>query len=467
MDEFIGINAFIDDEFSKMQVAGFVREYHNWDWDEGDSIGSGYSEYPNNENKFNPSYAGGGWNFDAYYSGLKALGITVSPAIQGSVSWLTAGNQDKPVSSGSNPLLTTSYVEHADHMYQFAARYGSEAVADSKLKLASNQPRSTGLGTLQYFENWNEHDKWWSGRAAYFTPYEYAAMSSADYDGHLGSMGDTVGIKNADPDAKLVMSGQAALNLDYTKALKFWADYNRGGSFPFDVLNYHHYSNGGSVGISPEADGFKERLEEIVDYRNRYLPDQEVWITEFGYDTNPASPQRAPAIGGTSAYEVQADWLVRSYLAAAAAGVDKAAMFMLRDVDASDSTQYSSSGLTSSKDTGWVPKISWYYVYTLKERLAGMQYIGEQASGNANVKIYKFQSQDGNDGAYVVWCPTSSNTTVSGYTLALQGAPTSATLVTLQNGDTDGVPSALSIGSSSVTVNVSERPVFVMVDSIQ
>ncbi|RED56597.1 fibronectin type III domain-containing protein [Cohnella lupini] len=478
MDQLIGINAFIDDPFAKIQVAGFVREYHNWNWDEGDlwnfgTIQTGYSNYPNNANKFNPSYAGGGWNFDAYYSGLKALGITVSPAIQGSVSWLSTDSNYKPISAGESALSPSSYAEHADHMYQFAARYGNAAVADAKLKLAAGQPRSTGLNTLSYFENWNEQDKWWKQREGYFNPYEYAAMSSADYDGHLGTMGNTVGVKNADPNAKMVMGGLADPKLEYIRALKFWSDFNRGGSFPFDVVNIHHYSNNGTnqtsgtAGISPEADGLKERLQKFTDYRNAYLPGKEVWITEFGYDTNQSSPQKVQAIGATSVQEVQADWIVRSYLAAAAAGIDKAAMYMLRDVDASSPTQFDSSGLTGSMSTGWAPKISWYYTYTLKNRLTGMRYLGEQTSGNANVKIYKFKSATTNQGAYVVWSPTSNNTTVSNYSLSLQGTPNSATLVTMANGDTDGVPSSLTISGGAVSVNVSERPSFVMVNDIQ
>lgn len=212
MDQLIGINAFIDDPIDKMQVAGFVREYHNWNWDEGDlwnfgTIQTGYPGYPNNQNKFNPSYAGGGWNFDAYYNGLKAVGIKVSPVLQGSVSWLSTNQNYKPVSSGESATAPASYAEHADHMFQYAARYGSTAVADNKLKLAAGQPRSTGLQTLNYIENWNEQDKWWQNREGYFSPYEYAAMSSADYDGHLGAMGSTVGVKNADPNMKMVMGG--------------------------------------------------------------------------------------------------------------------------------------------------------------------------------------------------------------------------------------------------------------------
>ncbi|MCD9025942.1 fibronectin type III domain-containing protein [Cohnella silvisoli] len=481
MDQLIGINAFIDDPQDKMLAAGFVREYHNWFWDEGDAWDfknhtTVYPGYPNNANKFNPSYAGGGtWNFDAYYQNLKAAGLTVSPAIQGSVDWLSNAFGNKPISTGEDPLLPSSYAEHADHMFQFAARYGSTAVADSKLKLASGQPRSTGLNTLKYFEDWNEQDAWWSSREVYFNPYEYAAMASADYDGHLGTMGNTVGVKNADPNAKLVMGGLADPDLEYIRALKFWADWNRSGSVPFDVLNIHLYSNDGTdqqtstVGVSPETGLFKEKLQKFVDYRNRYLPGKEMWITEFGYDTYSGSAQRAPAIGLTSQYEVQAQWLVRSYLAAAAAGVDKAAMFMLRDndVEPASRTRFDDSGLISSKNTGSVPKISWYYVYTLKNRLTGMKYLDEQSSGNSNVKIYKFKSATGSNGGYVIWCPTSNNTTVSNYQLTLAGTPTTATSVTMASGDTDGVPSALTISGGKVNVNVSERPIFVMVDNIQ
>lgn len=211
----------------------------------------------------------------------------------------------------------------------------------------------------------------------------------------------------------------------------------------------------------------KEKLEKFVDYRNRYLPGKEVWITEFGYDTNQGSPQKVTAIGTMSVQEVQANWIVRSYLAAAAAGIDKAAMYMLRDVDANSSTQFDSSGLTASKNAGWTPKVSWYYVYTLKNRLNGMKYIGEQASNNPNVRIYKFKSATSSAGAYVVWSPTSSDTKVNNYSLALQGSPSSATLVTMATGDTDGVESALPISGGSVTVSVSERPIFVMTNNIQ
>src|SRR5690606_21649268 len=126
---------------------------------------------------------------------------------------------------------------HADHMFQIAARYGKTKVDKGLLKLREDQKALSGLDLIQYYENWNEPNNDWSGRAVHFTPYEFAAMSSADYDGHKGTLGKTIGLKNADPNSKLVMGGLPRLNLDYIKSLKFWSDWKRDGSFPFDVIN--------------------------------------------------------------------------------------------------------------------------------------------------------------------------------------------------------------------------------------
>ncbi|WP_135555545.1 fibronectin type III domain-containing protein [Paenibacillus cymbidii] len=469
MDKLIGVNALITNSTTKMQAVGNVREYHNWFWDEGDAYDGSpisYPGYPNNQNKFNPSWAGGGWNFDAYYQTLHNAGVDVHPAIQGSVQWLNGAGK-KPLASGANPLLPASYAAHADHMFQSVARYGSTAVADNKLKLASGQTRSTGLGYMSYFENGNEDDANWGSVDSYFTPYQFAAMSSADYDGDQGRMGNTFGVKNADPNAKLVMAGLSNPDVNYIKAMKVWSDYYRGGSFPADVLNVHIYSYGPSgAGISPEAAGLKAQLETFVDYRNRYLQGKEIWLSEFGYDTNQGSVLHAPPIGTFSVNEVQGQWIVRSYLAAAAAGVDRAQLFMFSDTDPNSTTKFDTSGLVSTIPSGEVPKTSYYYVYTLKNTLAGMRYVGEQSSGNGNVTIYKFKSTTGSGGAYVLWAPTSNQTSVSNYQLTLAGSPTTASLVQMADGDTDGVTSSLTIASGKVTVNVGERPIFVKVDNM-
>jgi hypothetical protein len=473
MDQFIGTNAFIDDPLDKMAVVGFVREYHSWSWDAGDGKPD-TPPFPNNRLALNPSYAAGGnaWFFDDYYAGLKAAGVSVCPAIQGNVLWLAGdpGRMNwKVCAPGQDPANPASYAAHADEMFQYAARYGSAHVPDSLLKLMPNQPRKSGLGLLHYFENQNEADAWWAGRDAYASPYEFAAQCSADYDGNKKSMGATFGVKNADPKAKMVIGGLANPTLDYIKAMKVWADWNRGGDFPADVLNLHHYSNsagvqGFSISISPEDDRLKERFQDIIDYRNRYLPGKEIWVTEFGYDTNPASPMRAPAIGKTSSEETQARWIIRSYLALAAAGIDRAAQYMLRDVDPSNPGQFASCGLVTQKGE-WKPKLSWYYTATLKTRLTGMRYAGEAPSGDPRVRIYRFRSDRGN-GAYVVWSATSENASVPNFRLSHLGPARSATLVEMAGGRKDGSATPLAVTDGGVTVTVSECPVIVLVDAM-
>lgn len=470
IENFMGVNMFINDSIFHMGAFGFLREYSDWEYFEGHNE-VGYPGYPNNQNGFAPAWTGDNW--DQFYSNVNTAGLQLSPAINNSVAWLNGGDtslsQNKPIliNSEQDPLQSSSYIEHADHMFQRAARYGSHAVADNLLKLRSDNALLTGLNEIHYFENWNEHDKWWAGRDAYFTPYEYAAMSSADDDADQGRMPATVGIKNADPTAKLVMSGLANPSLDYIKALKFWCDYNRGGSFAWNVINVHHYSNDGgaqfssTTGISPEADDFKTKMLAIRQWRDLYLPGVEFWVSEFGYDTNSASPQGCPAIGTFDSQEVQGQWLVRSYLALAAAGVDRAMMYLLKDIN-TGSGVYATSGVI---DTNNSPKTSWWYVYTLKNRLTGLRFDAEQSSGNANVTIYRFKDANSVVKAYVLWCPTANQTTVNNYKLTLQGAPATADLVTLTIGSIGGTRSALTIDNGQVTVNVSERPIFVLPDN--
>lgn len=474
LDHFIGVNGFVDDPLDILAVAGHIREYHNWVWDEdSDSV------YPHNANAWNPSAGNSDWDFDAYYASLHDRGIEVCPVVQGCLPWLAANPgdfADKPVPAGADTEDPTSYVAHADHMFQYAARYASRKVPDAQLKLRADQPRLSGLGTIEYFENWNEPNGTWSGRAPWFRPAEFAAMCSADYDGHMGTLGRTVGVKNADPRAKLVMAGlsgvgQENYDLEFVRAMKLWADFHRHGDFPADVINLHAYSTAAdnSTGVSPEQFGLRERAAAVVDYRDRYLPRQEIWISEFGYDTNQGSPRRAPAIAGYSAEEVQGQWLVRSYLALAAAGIDRAQMYMIRDVNGEDPTQYSSSGLVTSPQTGEKPKTSWYYVYTLRNRLGRFRFLDEQVAADSRVRIYRFGSPSGNDGAYVVWCPTSDGTTVADYTLTFgRGTkPRRARLIELAPGNINGTETALPIGNRTVRLNVRERPVFVLVDDIR
>lgn len=462
MDKIIGINVFIDDPIDKLKVASFVREYHNWRWDASDI------KYPNNVYAWNPSNAGGGWDFDYFYSTLFQQGIEVIPCLKGNANWIPGKPEDKPILFGKSSTDPSAYIAHADYLYQYVARYGSKNIDLGKLKLKENQQPKSGLNFLHYIENWNEQNKTWEGVSGYFTPYEYAAMVSADYDAHQNSIKGNVGIKKADPNFKMVMAGLAGLDLDYIKSMKFWIDYNRNGEIPFDVINLHYYSRKEEekkiVGISPEEDSVRIKLEKIVAYRDKYMPDKEIWITEFGYDTHSASPQRAPKIKDMGSEEVQAQWLVRSYLEIAAAGIDRAAMYMLRDVDPQSATKYATSGLTSDKKNGWKPKPSWYYIYTLKNVLKDMQFV--ERANTKGINIYKFEHINDSRIAFVVWSPTSEARVIKNFELKIKNKSRiiKATKIMFKDGNINGVSNNLEVNNDIVKLSVCETPVFVVLD---
>jgi len=472
MDQFIGANAFVDDPIHKLKAVGFIREYHDWEWNER---GIDYKGYPNNKITWTPE----DWNFDTFYQNINDAGLAISPCIQGNVKWLNLGinkNSEKPVDEAtSKPDLPNSYKKKSHFMYQFAARYGSTTVADDKLTLADGQKRTSGLNLVQYLEDWNEQDRDWDGKKSSFTAEEYAAMASANYDGHCNTLKtgtETFGIKNADPKMKFVLGGLAYLNLDYIIKLKTWFEQNRADKkFAGDVINFHVYAwktkrgwEGGGPAISPEQSMFKERLEEITQYRNKHLPGVEVWVSEFGWDTNQGSPLAPPVIKSFDIQEIQAQWLVRGYLAFSAAGVDRAQMYMFRDVDGTSKEWFASCGLVGPKGD-WTPKKSWYYVYTLKNTLKDMVFDGEKPSGNPNILIYKFKDAGTQKQVYAVWARTSSAYNIKGFKILLKDKFSKAELISLIPGKTNGQTSALVIKDNIITLNVSERPVFIKLDN--
>jgi hypothetical protein len=477
MGEFLGINGFHVDPISKLKVTNHLREYHMWVWDEGGdpTLSANYPGYPNNQYGFSPSWVTG-WDIDEFYDTATSEGIEIVPCLLTSPLWIVGANntdslENKPIGYNENTEDPASYVERADYFYQYAARYGNTSVPISNLKLKSDNQAKTGLGYINYIEDWNEQDKYWKGRHAMFHPFEYAAMLSADNDGHQNTLGNTVGAKNADPNIKMVMGGIAGLNLEYIKAMKYWSDYHRNGDFPADVINYHFYSNnvGGQVmgqspqyAISPEDDNLYEDLKKLVDYRDAYLPGKEIWVSEFGYDTDTLSPIGCKPYGPFNNEEVQAMWIIRTYLACVAAGIDRTQMYMLADVWSTSDTaaspgMFNTSGLTSDSYTGYKPKVSYYYLYAFRERLQNMRFDGIVPSGNSNVNIYKFKSvSNGDSVAYCVWSPTHNNTMVNGYSLNVQGA-SNASLVELADNDTLGNESILPIVNNTVSVDVNEN----------
>lgn len=496
IDQFIGVNTRGQDPLNRLQAVGHAREFHPWVFNEGFPTSAAASPaYPNNLYRWNPNYIDY-IRFDDFYNEINGNGLTISPvAVRGIPQVVNPflnendPNRDvvlaqKPIMGGADPLLPSSYIAHAAYLYQYAARYGNTVFSVNRqnnlvaTRLAANELPITGLGFIDYLENWNEQDQ-----NGIFLAEEYAAMLSADYDGHgmtLGLIADpdnpnqmiaTVGIKNADPSMKVVMGGLENADLNYIRRIVNWSIANRPANspLPFDVINIHKYLgnhpdfNLSTAGVSPEEGGLKPFLSEFVTYRDSLMPNVELWLSEFGYDTNNNSKISVPTISNFTQYQVQGQWIVRSYLETMAAGFDRAMVFDLRDVcTGAFCPTFESAGLLETQFNNFKPKNAWYYVYTMKNVLTDLVFDADLSACNdlSCPRVYRFiDPNNANKRVYAVWSPTSNGTTVN-FNLDLEGA-NAATLVALGAPSINGIVSTLS--GTNPNINVSESPVFVVV----
>src|SRR5690606_28734478 len=192
-----------------------------------------------------------------------------------------------------------------------------------------------------------------------------------------------------------------------------------------------------------------------------YLPGKEIWLSEFGYDTNPNSPQGVKVIGQNDEYEVQAQWLIRSDLEMAAAGIDRAHIYFFADLNAPTPNKFNSSGLVNEKWYGYQPKTSWHYIYAMKKAMTGYRFAQEETSVNPDVNVYRFDNDSTSTSIYVAWCKTSIDKKVNNFDINV-GNALGATLLEFSKTDTVCTETPLQLDNNGVvSVNLSERPILI------
>ena len=480
--ELVGMCGFVaggggNTTIEQMACANVMREYHNMGW----TYNKQY--YPKTATAFMSDLG----NFDSLYLSYTKAGLNVIPCIQ----WAegdeiaTVYGKDESGKIISRPateserFYPSSYQKYADNMFGFAGRYGRtntpELVEILKKHVVLTTEAGTGRGHITWLELGNEPN---GEDNRGLTPYQLAALTSAAYDGHCNTLvdpngeSDHFGAKNADPTMNVAMAGLAGIGSRYCASMVYWMKANRpDNQVAFDAFNVHSYFcrefkiNGQTVmmGVSPEEFGLVDELSQLVELRDKYYPEKEVWLTEFSWDTATSYTTKTAchAYGEYTARQVQAMWLTRAYLLLSASGVDKATMYMCHDGTSEDTTnnvQYGTCGVIDYKGN---KKDSYFYMYTLKETLADYTFVQEIDSGRSNVWIYQYADAEGNY-AYALWCPTSDGTKVNDFKLYIDADK--ATLVENAYGEIYGVKTDLTANDKVVTVNVSENPIYVVVN---
>ncbi|WP_040196365.1 hypothetical protein [Candidatus Soleaferrea massiliensis] len=443
----IGANAFCDDPYTALAALGNVREYYNWSWMTGKDGAHSFNSIVNK---------------DRYYQTLQSMGVSVIPCMQMTCPAFQLEGEDFskikntiPIADGADTLDPSSYALHSNAMYNFAARYGSNPDVDQATLNVADGDVQVGLGYLNTVESWNEQDKTWETKDSYFHPYEYAAMLSADYDGDEGRI-QNGGVKTADENFKLAMGGLAGGSkaTRYLSLMKNWFDHNRSdGQFACDVINYHDYITDEEA---PERSNFREHARDIVEWTEQNAPGREVWLSEFDVIASDKQISGVDNHDNEAYAEARAQRLLRAFLVGEREGLDRMSMFMLRD---EWSGVYYNSGLTTGKGD-WDKKTSWYYVSAATETLQNADLVDVQESDD--VYVYTYRDRSSSETIYAVWSPTADGSTVPDYQLSV-GEHHKATLVTPAYGVKEGEKQFLPITSGTVSLDVTETPVFLKV----
>ncbi len=438
----VGFNAFIDDPMTAIMAGGNVREYHNFSWllDE-----SGKTKFTQ-----------GTWgDMDSFYAAMQAQNISIIPCFQGG-SAVISGNSESvpeiPVAEGADTLDPESYAVHAQTLYQVAARYGSNRNVDpSTINITDAQEVKIGMGLLEALENSNEPNKGWAGKSNYFTPYELAAMCSADYDGHEGTI-PNAGVKAADPNFKLAMGGLVGTStmLDYLTEMKLWFDYNRtDGKFAVDIINVHISPDT----ANPEDSGFVERIRMLQNWINENAPDTELWISEFEVVMSDCEVEGTDNHDNEQYQLRYAQRVARTYLAAIAEGVDRVSKFQLRD---EGEGVYYNSGLVTQKGS-WEKKPAWYYVSCMSDVLTDADFTADHSADG--ICCYEFTDRKTGEAIYCLWSPTSEDRVIAKHSLSI--GDRAHAYLTVPSEYAEGTTSELSVKNGKVTLDVTETPVFV------
>ncbi|TFF33975.1 fibronectin type III domain-containing protein [Mucilaginibacter psychrotolerans] len=204
------------------------------------------------------------------------------------------------ITQTTNPL---NYKFIAQFYGQVAARWGhghedGTVIPDSYFRLNSDQEIKKSMGLVRYYEiGLNECDAASTSDSRYTNPEELACIISACWDGHKGLLGPGFGIKEVDPNAKIVMAGLTGNQIGYIKAMFRWWDVNRGyGDYPIDAIQQHLYNTSvggqsiyGLIGIyslPPEQGYFMDYVKDYIIWRTSTptMQNIEFWIGEYGYD---------------------------------------------------------------------------------------------------------------------------------------------------------------------------------------
>lgn len=414
-----------------------------------------------------------------------AYGDTLIPTLQGGNTRLLGGFPpiDTVLHPRPNPYLPANY----DELGLWAANYdlvfgNSGGAINTKILYPPSSVNNNVVKSVEIGNEWNGGEP----PNQYFWPVQaMAAEQSEMIDGNAGQNAGQ-GFKTQDPNIKVVYAAMANPDTSFYDGQRLiWSlirpDANPD---PGDAIDYHRYygtspNPSTSHGLCPEAAGLPFSDAAIVNHFHRVSPGKPVFVSEFGYDANPASQYgvtRGTNSGDTSL--TQAEWDTRETLLLMAAGITHGNHFKVNNQDANSALDHNPNvfctmGLFSYYEFDSAAmhifkifaKKSYYFRHSLVA-LMGNYYFDSlvRAGQSDSVYILRYRNAGHSDSViYAIWKGTATGQSSSNYPVSIGSAYQNIQSCQFADKSLYGNFNSFQAGpTGQVTLSVTENPIFIL-----
>ena len=264
--------------------------------------------------------------------------------------------------AGENEI---AFSEVASSIHEFAKRYCNNSLTSNLKRIEIGTSPDTSISAK-----------------------DYALLLNLIYDNNCKQNGydvDNPGTTFINPYIRLITGKMSSYNLPYIKELMNEIELGRDDDF-LPIGGWSFSVN--TEGKNPEEVFLKNQgLKDIIAYRNENYDSIEILLSDFSWDTvNTASGIYVAPNDTYTSEELQASYILRSFLILQGMGVDKASYDALND------TETQGNGII---DKNGNKKLSFTMLEYFKTKMNGAYFVETVRNGENNVYAYKFETEEG------------------------------------------------------------------------
>lgn len=376
---------------------------------------------------------------------------------------------------GDNPLAISSYTEIGYLAWNMAAQFGAVQVDSNRLKIL-RAPRSTGLNLNMHYTYGSEINRFWgvidtAASGCRYTPNQmFLYQAQMTYDGYQNAHGDSIGIKNADPNA--ILGAAADYKIDsmmiqsrvkMSRAMRT-DSANIFGSFHFNEYPDKQYT-GDVRSMHAVEYNMSQKLNDIADVSYRLDPNMLIFYTENGMDANQNSDKATPQRTGTTwtDRQWQAINLGWNIVEVSKSNIDRYFIYVaVTNASESNGGTFQTSDLFASYPT-IIYKDPYYYVRNFIRTLRNFRHEETIQSQWRGLCVEKYRHVTIEDSvAYVVGYADTTGITHIGQVIPMDGVIGTGTRVDLSFTSFTNTQTPVVVVAGETILSVGEKPFVIL-----